>query len=91
MKTVKTTTKKEDHYKRRRRTLHNDQGTNERGRYNNCKYIRNQNRRTSIYKASANTIKRDTGSRHWQWGTLTPHLHEWTDHPDRKSIKNHRH
>ena len=23
-------------------------------------------------------------------GTLTPHFHEWTDHPDRKSIRKHR-
>ena len=21
--------------------------------------------------------------------TFTPHLHQWTDHPDRKSIRNH--
>ena len=23
-------------------------------------------------------------------GTLTPHLQQWTDHPDRKSIRKHR-
>ena len=25
-----------------------------------------------------------------QRGTLTPHFHQWTDHPDRKSIRKHR-
>ena len=25
-----------------------------------------------------------------QWGTLTPHLHQWIDHPDRKAIRKHR-
>ena len=24
------------------------------------------------------------------WGTLTPHLQQWTDQPDRKSIRKHR-
>ena len=25
-----------------------------------------------------------------QWGTLTPHLQQWTDRPDRNSIRKHR-
>ena len=31
------------------RTLHNDQGINPRGRYNNCKYLITQHRTTSIH------------------------------------------
>uniref|UniRef100_A0A8W4FG58 exodeoxyribonuclease III n=1 Tax=Sus scrofa TaxID=9823 RepID=A0A8W4FG58_PIG len=47
-----------EHYKRQRRTLHNDQRIISRRRYNNCKYICMQHRITSIYKATANNIKR---------------------------------
>ena len=46
-----------DYYKRQGRTLHNDQGTNPRRRYNNCKYICTQHRSTSIYKGHAQYIR----------------------------------
>ena len=39
-------------------TLHNDQGINPIGRYNNYKYICTQRSSTSIYKATANSYKR---------------------------------
>ena len=39
-----------------RRKLHNDQGINPRRRYNNCKYLCTQHRRTSVHKANASTI-----------------------------------
>ena len=49
---------KTDFYKRQGRTLYNDQGINPRRRYNNCKYIFTQHRRTSICKPNANSHKR---------------------------------
>ena len=42
---------KED-YKRKGRTLHNDQGINPRGRHNNCKYLCTQHRITLIPKTN---------------------------------------
>ena len=77
-----------EYYKRQRRTLHNDQRINPRRRYNNFKYLRTQHRFTTIYKASANNLKRRN-----QQNTiivLTSHLQKWTDQPDRKSIRKHR-
>ena len=47
-----------EYYKRQRKTLHNDQRINPRKRYNNCKYICTQHRIISIYKATANNLKR---------------------------------
>ena len=44
------------------RTLHNDQGTNPRRRYNNYKYICTQHRSTSKHKATANSYKRGNNS-----------------------------
>ena len=37
--------------------LHNDQGTNPRGRHNNCKYTCIQHRSTSIHKERLTDIK----------------------------------
>ena len=36
------------------------------------------------------TSKGDTDSNTIAAGTLTPHLQQWTDNPDRKSIRKHR-
>ena len=44
--------------KRQGRTLYNAQGINPRRRYNNCKYICTQHRRTSICMPNANSHKR---------------------------------
>ena len=44
--------------KRQRRTLHNDQSTNPRRRYNNYKYICTQHRSTTICKANAKKYER---------------------------------
>ena len=46
------------HGKRQRRTLHNDQRSNPRRRYNNYKYICNQRRSTTICKANVNKYER---------------------------------
>ena len=35
-------------------------------------------------------IKGEIDSNTIRVGSLTPHLHQWTDHPDRKSIRKHR-
>ena len=35
-------------------------------------------------------IKGETDSSTAIVGDLIPHLHQWTDHPDRKSIRKHR-
>ena len=51
---------KED-YKRKGRTLHNDQGINPRGRHNNCKYLCTQHRSTSIHKINTNRHQRRSG------------------------------
>ena len=51
---IKTITRDKEGDKR----LHNDQGTNPRRRYNNCKYLCSQHRSTSILKAKANSHKR---------------------------------
>ena len=32
-------------------------------------------------------IKEEIDSNTIMWGTLTPHLQQWTDHPDRKLIR----
>ena len=32
-------------------------------------------------------IKEEINSKTKEWGTLTPHLHQWTDHPNRKLIR----
>ena len=45
---------KKDCYKEQRRKLHNDQGINPRRRYKNCKYVCNQHRSISMYKANTN-------------------------------------
>ena len=45
--------KNKDYYKRKRRTLRNDQDINPRRRYNNCKYLCTQHRSTSVHKANA--------------------------------------
>ena len=42
----------------KKRTLHNDQRINPRRRYNNFKYLCTQHRFTTIYKATANNLKR---------------------------------
>ena len=44
--------------KRQRRTLHNDQRINPRGRYNNYKYICTQHRSTAICNANANKYEK---------------------------------
>ena len=44
--------------KRYGKMLHNDQGVNPRGSYNNCKYLGTQHRSTSIYKINTNKHKR---------------------------------
>ena len=53
-----------DCYKRQVRTLHNDQGIIPRRRYNNCKYLCTQRRRTPIHKANANSHKRGNRQEH---------------------------
>ena len=45
--------KMKNFFKGQRRTLHNDQRINPRRKYNNFKYLR-----TTIYKATANNLKR---------------------------------
>ena len=35
-------------------------------------------------------IKGDTNSNRLIVGDFTPHFHQWTDHPDRKSIRKHK-
>ena len=35
-------------------------------------------------------IKREINNHTIIWGTLAPHFHQWTDHPDRRSIRIHR-
>ena len=32
-------------------------------------------------------IEEEINSNTQDWGTLTPHLHQWTDHPSRKLIR----
>ena len=48
----------EEDYKRKGRTLYNDQGINTRERHNNCKYIYIQHRRTSVHKINTNRHKK---------------------------------
>ena len=58
----KVNLKNKEYYKRKRRTLHNDQGINPRRRYNNCKYLCTQHRSTSIHKAMLRAIKGEIDS-----------------------------
>ena len=41
-----------------------------------------------MYKATATAIKGEIDSHTITVGTLTPHLHQWTDQPYKKSSKN---
>ena len=50
--------KMKKYFKRQGRTLHNDQRINPRRRYNNFKYLCTQPSFTTIYKATANNLKR---------------------------------
>ena len=43
---------------RKRRTLHNNQRINTRRKHNNCKYICIPHRNITMYKATANSLKR---------------------------------
>ena len=47
-----------DCFKRKRKTLYNNQGINPRRRYDNCKCICTQHRNISIYKANVNRHER---------------------------------
>ena len=60
-------------------------------RYNNCKYIYTQQRCILIYICykMLRAVKGAIDSKTTIVGALTLHLHQWTDHPDRKSIRKH--
>ena len=45
---------------------------------------------TSMQKENANNHKREIDSDTIVVGTLTSHLHQWTDHPHRKLIRRHK-
>ena len=51
-----------DYYKRQRRILHNDKGINLRRRYNNCKYLGNKHRSTTVHKEMLTAIKGEINS-----------------------------
>ena len=72
-----------DSYKRQERTLHNDQVINPR-RYNKCKCLWTQCKSTSIHKQMLTAIKGEINS---NTITLTSQIHQWTDYPDRKSMR----
>jgi len=59
--------------KRQRWALHNDQRTNP----GSLQYIRQL----------LTTLKGEINNNTIEQGTLTPHLLQWTDHPDRKSTR----
>ena len=73
-----------DSYKRQERTLYNDQVINPRRRYNKCQCLWTQRKSTSIRKQMLTAIKGEINS---NTITLTHQIHQWTDYPDRKSIR----
>ena len=68
------------------------QKINPRRRYNNYKYICTQHRSFSpqYIRQLLTAIKREINNNTITVGDLTPHLHQWTGHPDRKVTRKHR-
>ena len=57
-------------------------------KYNNYKHICTQQGNTSFYKTNTNSHKGEITSNTVIMGSVTPHFHQWTDHPERKSKGN---
>ena len=62
--------------KEKRRTLHNDQRINPRGRYKNCKYIFTQHRSTPTYKANVQFSSVQSLSRVWLFAASWTAAHQ---------------
>ena len=69
------------------RALYHNKGDNPTRRSKNCKYLCTQHGKLKYIKQLITNMKELINSNKITVGTLTLHLHQWIDHPNRKSTR----